>query len=48
MIAAVESTRGALSGDPVSLYSNWLQLLGVFDIVFTVLSFWAFEWILDA
>jgi heme exporter protein B len=48
MIAAVEATRGALSGDPVSLYANWLQLLGVFDVVFTVLSFWAFEWILDA
>jgi heme exporter protein B len=47
MIAAVESTRGALSGSPLSLYSNWLQLLGVFDVVFTVLSFWAFEWILD-
>ncbi len=48
MIAAVESTRGALSGDPLSMYGNWLQLLGVFDIVFTVLSFWAFEWILDS
>jgi heme exporter protein B len=48
MIAAVEATRGALHGDPLSLYGNWLQLLAVFDIVFTVLSFWAFEWILDS
>lgn len=48
MIAAVEATRGALNGDPVSLYGNWLQLLAVFDVVFLVLSFWAFEWILDA
>ena len=48
MIAAVEATRGALNGDPLSLYGNWLQLLAVFDIVFTVLSFWAFEWIMDS
>jgi heme exporter protein B len=48
MISAVEATRGALNGDPVALYGNWLQLLAVFDIVFTVLSFWAFEWILDS
>ena len=48
MIAAVEATRGALNGDPIALYGNWLQILAVFDIVFSVLSFWAFEWILDA
>jgi heme exporter protein B len=48
MISAVEATRGALNGDPIALYGNWLQLLAVFDIVFTVLSFWAFEWILDS
>jgi heme exporter protein B len=48
MISAVEATRGALNGDPLALYGNWLQLLAVFDIVFTVLSFWAFEWILDS
>jgi heme exporter protein B len=48
MIAAVEATRGALNGDPVALYGTWLQLLAVFDVVFSVLSFWAFEWILDS
>ena len=48
MIAAVEATRGALNGLPLSLYGNWLQLLAVFDVVFTVLSFWAFEWIIDS
>ncbi len=48
MIAAVEATRGALTGLPLSLYGNWLQLLAVFDVVFTVLSFWAFEWIIDS
>lgn len=48
MIAAVEATRGALSGDPFSFYSQWLQLLIIFDIIFTVLSFWLFEFILDS
>ena len=48
MIAAVEATRGALSGDPFSFYSQWLQLLIIFDIIFTVVSFWLFEFILDS
>jgi len=48
MIAAVEATRGALSASPLDLYQQWLQLLAVFDVVFTVLSFWAFEWIVDS
>jgi heme exporter protein B len=47
MIAAVEATRGALSGAPLELYRPWLQLLAVFDVVFTVVSFWAFELIVD-
>ncbi|MEO5656738.1 MAG: heme exporter protein CcmB [Nitrospiria bacterium] len=48
MIAAVEATRGALNGSPIAMYGNWLQLLAVFDVVFTVMSFWVFEWILDS
>lgn len=48
MIAAVEATRGALSGDPFSFYSQWIQLLIIFDIIFTVVSFWLFEFILDS
>ncbi|MBI1821474.1 MAG: heme exporter protein CcmB [Nitrospirae bacterium] len=46
-IGAVESTRGALNGDPLALYSHWVKLLGIFDIVFIVVSFWVFEFILD-
>jgi heme exporter protein B len=46
-IGAVESTRGALSGDPFSLYRHWIELLVVFDIIFTVVSFWVFEFVLD-
>lgn len=48
MIAAVEATRGALSGDPFSFYAQWIQLLIIFDIIFTVVSFWLFEFILDS
>lgn len=48
MIAAVEATRGAISGDPFSFYSQWIQLLIIFDIIFTVVSFWLFEFILDS
>lgn len=48
MIAAVEATRGSLNGDPYAFYSQWIQLLVVFDIIFTVVSFWLFELILDS
>ena len=46
-IGAVEATRGALSGDPFSRYQHWIELLGVFDVIFVVVSFWIFEFILD-
>ena len=48
MIAAVEATRGALNSDPFSLYSQWLELLAIFNVIFTVASFWLFELILDS
>ena len=48
MIAAVEATRGALNADPFSLYSQWLELLAIFNVIFTVASFWLFELILDS
>lgn len=47
MIGAVEATRGALNGDPISLFSHWIQLLAVFDLIFLIVSFWVFEFILD-
>jgi heme exporter protein B len=48
MIAAVEATRGILNADPYLFYSQWIELLVVFDIIFTVVSFWLFEFILDS
>ena len=46
-IGAVEATRGVFNGDPYALYSHWIELLAVFDIIFVVVSFWIFEFILD-
>jgi heme exporter protein B len=46
-IGAVESTRGALNGDPLSLYFQWIELLAIFDLIFMIVSFWVFEFILD-
>jgi heme exporter protein B len=48
IIGAVEATRGALSGDPLSLYRHWMELLIVFDGIFLVVSFWAFDWIMES
>ena len=48
MIAAVEATKGALSGDPLTLYGQWLELLAIFNVVFLVVSFWMFEFIMDS
>ena len=48
MIAAVEATRGALNAQPFALYSQWIELLAIFNIIFTVVSFWLFELILDS
>jgi heme exporter protein B len=47
MIGSVEATRGALNGDPYALYRNWVELLVVFDLIFTVVSFWLFDFIMD-
>ena len=47
MIAAVEATKGALNGDPVSMYRQWLELLTIFDVIFSVVSFWMFEFVMD-
>ena len=46
-IGAVEATRGAMSGDLLSVYATWIWLLGLYDIIFTLVAFWVFEFILD-
>lgn len=47
MIGAVEATGGVLRSDPLSLYRPWIELLIIFDVIFTIVSFWMFDFILD-
>ena len=47
MIGSVEATRGALNGDPFEMYRQWLELLLIFDLIFTVVCFWIFDFIMD-
>jgi heme exporter protein B len=47
-ISAIEATAGAFRGDPIALYQHWIELLMIFDLVFIIVSYWMFEFILDA
>ncbi|MEW6325177.1 MAG: heme exporter protein CcmB [Nitrospirota bacterium] len=46
-IGAVEATRAVLAGQPFALYRPWLDLLGIFDLIFIVASFWIIDFVLD-
>ena len=48
IISAVEATRGAINAEPLALYSQWLELLVAFNVIFTVVSFWLFDLVLDS
>ena len=47
LIAAVRLTGGVLDGQALSEMKNWLQLLVGFDIIFFVVSYLAFEFIVE-
>ena len=47
LIAAVKLTAGVLDGQNWSQMQNWLQLLIGFDVIFLVLSYLAFEYIVE-
>jgi heme exporter protein B len=47
LIAAVKLTAGVLDGQAWAQMRNWLQMLVGFDIVFFVLSYLAFEYIVE-
>jgi heme exporter protein B len=47
LIAAVKLTGGVLDGQAWSEMRNWLQLLVGFDVIFSVLSYLAFEYIVE-
>lgn len=47
IMAAVAITASVLDGDGWSAATSWLQLVVAFDIVFLVVSSWAFEFVLE-
>jgi heme exporter protein B len=46
-IAAIEGTTGALRGEPLAVYADWVKLLVGFCIIFLVLSYLLFEYVLE-
>ena len=47
VIAAVTSASASLDGEGWSGVGKWLQFIVAFDVVFLVLSSWAFEFVLE-
>jgi heme exporter protein B len=46
-IGAIEATSGAIRGQAVGEFANWLKLLAAFSIVFVVLAYLLFEYVLE-
>lgn len=47
IICAVEASGLALSGEPWGSLSSWLQIIGAFDVIFIVVSFWVFTFVIE-
>ncbi|OGO32369.1 MAG: heme ABC transporter permease CcmB [Chloroflexi bacterium RBG_16_56_11] len=47
IISAVEASGLALSGEPWGELAPWLQILGAFDVIFLVVSFWVFSYAIE-
>lgn len=47
IISAVKASGLALSGESWSALSSWLQIIGAFDAIFLVVSFWVFAFIIE-
>jgi heme exporter protein B len=47
LVAAVTATSALLRGDPMNQSSGWIRLLVVFDVIFFVASFFAFEHVVE-
>lgn len=47
LLAAVQATRLILLGDPMGQAGSWIRMLVVFDLVFFVAAFFAFEHIIE-
>ena len=47
IISAVKASELALSGESWSGLSSWLQIIGAFDAIFLVVSFWVFAFVIE-
>lgn len=47
LIAAVKLTGGVLDGQPWAEIRNWMELLVGFDVIFMVISYLAFEYVIE-
>jgi heme exporter protein B len=47
IISAVKASGLALSGEPWSSLSPWLQIIGAFDVIFLVVSFLIFTYVIE-
>ena len=47
IIGAVKATGLALSGESWQGMASWLQIIGAFDVIFLVISFWIFSFVIE-
>jgi heme exporter protein B len=47
IIGAVKATSLILAGESWQSISNWLLIIGAFDIIFLVISFWIFSFVIE-
>ena len=47
LIGAVQATGAVLRQEPWSAFGHWIRLLGVFDLVFLVVSLWVFPYLIE-
>jgi heme exporter protein B len=47
LVASVKLTGGVLDGQPWGEIRNWMQLLVGFDVIFVVISYLAFEYVIE-
>ncbi len=47
LVAGVKMTGGLLDGEPLSNIANWLQLVAVYDVGFTVVAYLTFGFVVE-
>ena len=47
IISAIKASELALSGEPWSRLSSWLQIIGAFDVIFLIVSFLIFAFVIE-